>query len=107
LSTLTISRCENTGVSQLKRSSSAPSPQPPPTNQQHHTHKTTQHHPETANHHQKFRRLTSLSILSNRKFSGDESFLKDPNAFNDAKNTAALQVVDEPVEPAADDKSRL
>ena len=43
--------------------------------------------------------------MSNRKVSGDESFLKDPNAFNDAKNTAALQVVDEPVAPAADDKA--
>jgi hypothetical protein len=60
-----------------------------------------------------FRRLTSYQFFSNRKFSGDESFLKDPNAFNDAKNTAALQVVDEPVGPAAaaaaeaEDKSRL
>lgn len=45
-----------------------------------------------------------------RKFSGDESFLKDPNAFNDAKNAAAIQVVDEPLEPIGDkaeDKSRL
>jgi hypothetical protein len=59
----------------------------------------------------RFRRLTSYQFFSNRKFSGDESFLKDPNAFNDAKNTAALQVVDEPVGPAAageaEDKSRL
>jgi hypothetical protein len=45
-----------------------------------------------------------------RRFSGDESFLKDPNAYNDAKNTAALQVVDEPVSEVTDkaeDKSRL
>lgn len=32
-----------------------------------------------------------------RKFSGDESFLKDPNAYNDAKNAATLEVIDEPV----------
>ena len=45
-----------------------------------------------------------------RKFSGDESFLKDPNAYNDAKNTATLEVIDEPVEVVGDkaeDKSRL
>lgn len=45
-----------------------------------------------------------------RKFSGDESFLKDPNAYNDAKNAATLEVIDEPVTVAADkaeDKSRL
>jgi len=45
-----------------------------------------------------------------RKFSGDESFLKDPNAYNDAKNAATLEVIDEPVSVAADkaeDKSRL
>lgn len=28
---------------------------------------------------------------NNRKFSGDESFLKDPNAFNDAINTQAKE----------------
>lgn len=45
-----------------------------------------------------------------RKFSGDESFLKDPNAYNDAKNAATLEVIAEPVSVAADkaeDKSRL
>ena len=45
-----------------------------------------------------------------RKFSGDESFLKDPNAYNDAKNAATLEVIDEPMSVAADkaeDKSRL
>jgi hypothetical protein len=45
-----------------------------------------------------------------RKFSGDESFLKDPNAYNDAKNAATLEVIDEPVSVAgekAEDKSRL
>jgi len=48
--------------------------------------------------------------MTNRKFSGDESFLRDPNAYNDAKNTATLQVIDEPVGAAGDkaeDKSRL
>lgn len=36
---------------------------------------------------------TKLTILfrKNRKFSGDESFLKDPNAFNDAINTQAKE----------------
>ncbi|KAM0713589.1 hypothetical protein Q7P37_010551 [Cladosporium fusiforme] len=44
------------------------------------------------------------------KFSGDESFLRDPNAFNDAKNTAVLQVVDTSVgadSEKGEDKSRL
>lgn len=46
----------------------------------------------------------------NRKFSGDESFLKDPNAFNDAKNTTAVEVVDAGIgaeSEKAEDKSRL
>lgn len=49
--------------------------------------------------------ITQAYLIHDRKFSGDESFLKDPNAFNDAKNTAVLQVVDKSVE--AEDKSRL
>lgn len=51
-----------------------------------------------------------LRLCDYRKFSGDESFLKDPNAYNDAKNAATLEVIDEPVSVAADkaeDKSRL
>ena len=51
-----------------------------------------------------------LLLRFNRKFSDDESFLKDPNAYNDAKNAATLEVIDEPVGVAADkaeDKSRL
>jgi hypothetical protein len=76
-----------------------------------------QHKSPTTNIIQSAKRSHTISQAydrnSNRKFSGDESFLKDPNAFNDAKNTAALQVVDEPVGPAAavddraEDKSRL
>jgi hypothetical protein len=52
----------------------------------------------------------AYDFLICRKFSGDESFLKDPNAYNDAKNAATLEVIDEPVGVAADkaeDKSRL
>ena len=54
--------------------------------------------------------LRRLTTMYYRKFSGDESFLKDPNAFNDAKNAAAVQVVDEPISEVsekAEDKSRL
>ena len=54
--------------------------------------------------------LRTLTTHDCRKFSGDESFLKDPNAYNDAKNAATLEVIDEPVSVAADkaeDKSRL
>ena len=55
-------------------------------------------------------KLRTLTTHDYRKFSGDESFLKDPNAYNDAKNAATLEVIDEPVSVAADkaeDKSRL
>lgn len=48
--------------------------------------------------------------IMNRKFSGDESFLKDPNAFNDAKNTTAMEVVDAGIgaeSEKTEDKSRL
>jgi hypothetical protein len=51
-----------------------------------------------------------LTTAINRRFSGDESFLRDPNAFNDAKNTATLEVIDEPISEVgekAEDKSRL
>jgi hypothetical protein len=51
-----------------------------------------------------------LTTANHRKFSGDESFLRDPNAFNDAKNAATLEVIDEPISEAgekAEDKSRL
>lgn len=54
--------------------------------------------------------LRTLTTVIYRKFSGDESFLRDPNAFNDAKNTAALEVIDEPISEVgekAEDKSRL
>jgi hypothetical protein len=51
-----------------------------------------------------------LTNAKHRRFSGDESFLRDPNAFNDAKNTATLEVIDEPISEVgekAEDKSRL
>ena len=31
---------------------------------------------------------SNIGLLDRRRFSGDESFLKDPNAFNDAANTS-------------------
>jgi hypothetical protein len=54
--------------------------------------------------------LRMLTNANHRRFSGDESFLRDPNAFNDAKNTATLEVIDEPISEVgekAEDKSRL
>src|ERR1700712_1633478 len=33
------------------------------------------------------------NVMHNRRFSGDESFLKDPNAFNDAANTVSVDAV--------------
>jgi hypothetical protein len=54
--------------------------------------------------------LRKLTTSNYRRFSGDESFLRDPNAFNDAKNTATLEVIDEPISEVgekAEDKSRL
>jgi len=54
---------------------------------------------------QKIRRLT-VSCPLHRKFSGDESFLRDPNAFNDAKNTAAVDVIEEEPPVQAEGKAR-